>query len=63
MVVLPFWFCVDLSIVNSFILEIEATSHLKRMQLTYQVKFAKELISDFSKRGRTASPGQLEAGH
>ena len=58
-----FWFCVDLSMVNSFILEKKAIHHLTRTQLAYRVKLAKDLIAYFSNRGRTASSGQSEAGH
>lgn len=58
-----FWFCVDLSIVNSFILEKKAINHLTRTQLAYRVELSKDLIGDFSNRRRTASSGQSQAGH
>ena len=58
-----FWFCVDVSIVNAFILERKAINHCSRTQLDFRVELAKDLIGEFSSRGRTASAGQLEVGH
>ena len=58
-----FWFCVDVSIVNGFILERKAINHRSRTQLDFRVELAKDLIGEFSSRGRTASAGQLEVGH
>lgn len=58
-----FWFCIDLSIVNAFILEQKAINHRSRTQLKFRVELAKNLIGDFTSRGRTASSGQTEAGH
>lgn len=58
-----FWFCIDLSIVNAFILEQKAIDHRSRTQLKFRVELAKNLIGDFTSRGRTASSGQTEAGH
>lgn len=58
-----FWFCVDLSIVNASILEKKAVNHRSRTQLAFRVELAKDLIGDFTSRGRTASSGQTEAGH
>ena len=53
-----FWFCVDVNIVNTFILENKAINHRLRVELPL-----KELIGDFSSRGRMASAGQLEVCH
>lgn len=58
-----FWFCIDLSIVNAFILEQKAINHRSRTQLKFRVELAKNLIGDFTSCGRTASSGQTEAGH
>lgn len=58
-----FWFCIDLSIVNAFILEQKAINHRSRTQLKFRVELAKNLIGDFTSRGRTASSRQTEAGH
>lgn len=58
-----FCFCIDLSIVNAFILEQKAINHRSRTQLKFRVELAKNLIGDFTSRGRTASSGQTEAGH
>ena len=58
-----FWFCVDLSIVNAFVLEKKAANHRSRTQLTFRVELAKDLTKDFTSRGRTASSGQMEDGH
>ena len=58
-----FWFCVDVSIVNAFILERKAINHPSMTQLDFRVELAKDLIGEFSSRGRTASVGQLEVGH
>lgn len=58
-----FWFCLDVSIVNSFILEKKALNHMTRTQLAFRVELAKDLIGNFTNRRRTASSGQSEAGH
>lgn len=58
-----FWFCVDVGIVNSFLLERKAVNHQSRTQLEFRVELAKDLMGNFSNRQRTASSGRLEGGH
>lgn len=50
-------------LLTRFILEKKAQNHKSRTQLAFQVELAKDLIGNFSNRGRTASSGQSEAGH
>ena len=57
-----FWFCLDVGIVNSFILERKVPNHRSRTQLKFRVELAKDLIGDFSSLRRTASSGQLVVG-
>jgi len=58
-----FWFCVDLSIVNAYILETLARNHLTRRQLSFRLELAKNLIGNFSSRKLSVSAGRLEGGH
>lgn len=57
------WFCVDVTVVNAFILERKSQNHRSRTQLDFRTELAKNLIGDFSDRGRTAASGQVEGGH
>lgn len=57
------WFCVDVSVVNAFILERKAMNHRSRTQLDFRVELAKDLIGDFSSRARTVASGQVEGSH
>ena len=58
-----FWFVMDLSIVNAFILEKKAINHPSRTQLAFRIELAKDLIADFSSRQRSVCSGQVEGGH
>ena len=58
-----FWFCVDVSIVNAFILEKKALNHWTRGQLEFRTELAHDLLGDFSSRTRTVASGQMEGGH
>ena len=51
-----FWFCVDVSIVNSFLLEQKAVNHQSRTQLEFRVELAKDLMGNLSS-------GRLGGGH
>lgn len=53
----------DVSIVNSFILERKVPNHRSRAQLEFRAELVKDLIGNFTSRARTASSGQLEVGH
>ena len=52
------WFCVNVSVVNAFILERRAKNHRSRTQLDFRIELAKDLIGDFSNQGRSAASGQ-----
>ena len=58
-----FWFCLDVRIMNSFILEKKAINHFSRTQLAFRVELTQNLIGEFSHQRRTASLGQSKAGH
>jgi len=55
-----FWFCVDVSIVNAFILEKKALNHWTRGQLEFRTELAHDLLGDFSSHTRTVASGQME---
>ena len=58
-----FWFCVDVSIVNVFILEKKVLNHWTRGQLEFRTELAHNLLGDFSSHTRIVASGQMEGGH
>ena len=58
-----FWFCVDVSIVNAFIVEKTTLNQWTRGQLEFCTELAHHLLGDFSSRTRTVASRQMEGGH
>jgi len=57
------WFCVDISVVNAYILRSLSPNHAAKTQLEFRVELAKNLIGKFSTRKHTLTSSCLEGGH
>lgn len=58
-----FWFCLDVSIVNAYILMQIADNHPNFTQLQFCMELVKGLIGEFSLHQHTVQQGTVQLGH
>ena len=57
------WFCLDVSIVNAYILMQIADNHPYFTQLQFHIEVVKTMISDFLSRQHAIQEGTVQTGH